>query len=114
MRHLRVEHVFTEDEKRLLAGLVLRNTRFDRVDFRNADLSQAVFDQVSLVACDFRGAVLASASFRHCDLRGAHFDGTTSFRGSRFEGTCLLGAVGLSRTARDHIRRAGGTSFLPT
>jgi len=33
-----VERLFTDDEQRLLAGLTLTETCFDRVDFRNADL----------------------------------------------------------------------------
>jgi uncharacterized protein YjbI with pentapeptide repeats len=111
MHHLRAERLFTNEEKRLLAGLFLKDTCFDHVDFRDADLSQAVFDRVSLIGCDFRGATLASAVFRHCDLRGTRFDRATSLHGSRFDGSCLLAAVGLSRWARQHVRRTGGTFF---
>lgn len=104
-----VERLFTEGEKVLLAGLTLRDTCFDHVDFRNADLSYATFERVSLVGCDLRGAKLTSATFRDCDLRNARLDHGTLLRNSSFEGTSLFGAVGLTRSARNHVLRNGGT-----
>jgi|SRR5215471_11930396 len=103
------ERLFTENEKAALAGLMLKDTRFDGVDFRRANLSHAVFERVSLVGCDFRGARLTLATFHCCDLRGAIFDQATLFRGSRFDGSRLLGAVGLTATGRKLIRQSGGT-----
>jgi uncharacterized protein YjbI with pentapeptide repeats len=102
------ERHFTDEEKRSLRGLRLRNTTFDRVDFSGADLAEAVFDAVSLVACDFRGARLTLATFRGCDLRGARFDRKTLLRGSRFDGSNLVGVTGLSRAGRTLIRQNGG------
>jgi uncharacterized protein YjbI with pentapeptide repeats len=102
------EQLFSDEEKRSLQGLMLSNTCFDRVDFRDADLADAVFDSVSLVACDFRGARLTLATFQRCDLRGALFDRATLLRGSRFDGSNLLGARGLSRSGRAQVHRTGG------
>jgi uncharacterized protein YjbI with pentapeptide repeats len=103
-----MERLFTDQEKRSLQGLMLTNTCFDRVDFRGADLARAVFNGVSLVASDFRGALLAHAVFRRCDLRGALFDRTTVLRGSRFDGSNLVGARGLSRSGRAQVQETGG------
>ena len=105
---LPTERLFTDEEKCSLRGLMLANTCFDRVDFRGADLAHAVFDGVSLVACDFRGARLTLALFRRCNLRGALFDRSTLLRGSRFDGSNLVGARGLSRSGRAHVHRTGG------
>ena len=80
----------------LCRTLALRDTCFDRVDFSSADLAHAVFDDVSLVGCDFRGARLTLATFRSCDLRDALFDRATLLRGSRFDGSNLIAARGLS------------------
>jgi uncharacterized protein YjbI with pentapeptide repeats len=102
------ERLFTPEEKRGLQGLCLASTCFDHVDFGGADLAHAVFDHVSLVGCDFRGARLTLATFRGCDLRDALFDQATLFRGSRFDGSSMLGARGLTRSARALVRRTGG------
>jgi uncharacterized protein YjbI with pentapeptide repeats len=113
--HSRAERLFTREEKLALRGLVLRSTRFDSVDLSGADLSYCIFENVSLVGCDFRGATLAFATFQSCDLRGALFDRKTVFSGSRFDGSVLLGARGLDRSARAHVRMSGGlllASFL--
>jgi len=102
------ERVFTSVEKRTLQGLCLARTRFDHVDWSGAELGRAVFDQVSLVGCDFRGARLTDVTFRCCDLRDAIFDRATVLLGTRFDGSSLLGARGLSRCARALVRRTGG------
>jgi uncharacterized protein YjbI with pentapeptide repeats len=104
----RVERLFTEEEKLALRGLMLSNTSFDRVDFSGADLAHAVFRHVSLVGCDFRGARLTLATFFCCDLREAQFDRTTLLRGSRFDGSDLSGARGLTGADKALIARAGG------
>ena len=103
-----VERLFTDEEKLALQGLTLSNTSFDRVDFSGADLAHAVFSHVSLVGCDFRGAKLTLATFFHCDLREALFDRSTLLRGSRFDGSDLSGARGLTRASKVLICRAGG------
>ena len=102
------EKVFTREEKGLLQALCLANTCFDHVDFSGADLAHAVFEHVSFVGCDFRGARLTLATFRCCDLRDAIFDRSTLLRGSRFDGSSLPGARGLTRSARELVQRAGG------
>jgi hypothetical protein len=102
------ERLFTPEEKRGLQGLCLASTSFDYVDFGGADLAHAVFEDVSLVGCDFRGARLTLATFQGCDLRDALFDQATLFRGSRFHGSSLLGARGLTRWARALVRQTGG------
>jgi uncharacterized protein YjbI with pentapeptide repeats len=108
-----MERLFTHDEKRSLQRLTLTNICFDYVDFSGADLSHAVFESVSLVGCDFRGARLTLATLHRCDLRDAQFDQSTLFRGGRFGGSSFVGAVGLSRSARDLIKRGGGI-LLPS
>jgi uncharacterized protein YjbI with pentapeptide repeats len=105
---VRAERLFTREEKRSLQGLWLTNTSFDHVDFSGADLSHAVFENVSLVCCDFRGARLTLATFHCCDLRGAVFDRSTLLRGSRFTGSNLGGARGLSHADRALVLRTGG------
>lgn len=110
---LRAERLFTHEEKRDLQGLSLSNTCFDRVDFSGANLTHAMFQNVSLVGCDFRGARLTLATFRRCDLRNALFDRATLLRGSRFDGSNLLGARELSRAARALVRRTGGILLSP-
>jgi uncharacterized protein YjbI with pentapeptide repeats len=107
-RRPRAERLFTLDEKRSLQGLILANTSFDHVDFSDADLSHSIFDGVSLVGCDFRGAKLTLATFRRCDMRETIFDRSTLLRGSRFDGSSLLGATGLSRSGWVLIHRNGG------
>jgi uncharacterized protein YjbI with pentapeptide repeats len=104
----RLERLFTNSEKRSLQGLRLTHTCFDHADFSRADLSGAVFDSVSLVGCDLRGAILTLATFHCCDLRDALFDRSTVLRGSRFAGSILLGARGLSRSGRLVVHRSGG------
>jgi hypothetical protein len=103
-----LERLFTKAEKSGLHGLCLADTYFDHVDFGRANLAGSVFDRVSLVGCDFRGATLACATFRGCDLRDARFDRGTLFRGSRFDGSNLLGARGLCREARSLVGKTGG------
>ena len=107
------ERLFTLEEKRSLQALALRDTCFDRVDFSSADLAHAVFEGVSLVGCDFRGARLTLATFRCCNLRDALFDRSTLLRGSRFDGSNLIGARGLSAAGRALVRRTGGIFVLP-
>ena len=102
------ERLFTQEEKRELAGLCLASTCFDQVDFSGANLAHAVFDHVSLIGCDFRSARLTLATFRSCDLRDALFDQATLLRGSRFDGSSLLAARGLTRSARALVRTTGG------
>jgi uncharacterized protein YjbI with pentapeptide repeats len=106
------ERLFTLEEKRALQALSLRDTCFDRVDFSGADLAHALFQSVSLVGCDFRGARLTLATFRCCDLRDAVFDSATLLRGSRFDGSNLIGARGLTSASRTLVRRAGGIFAL--
>jgi len=103
-----MERLFTEEEKHALQGLMLSNTSFDGVDFIGADLTDAVFRRVSLVGADFRGARLLHTRFLYCDLREAQFDGSTLLRGSRFDGSNLSGARGLTPASKGLIRRAGG------
>ena len=105
---IRAERLFTQEEKRSLQGISLKGTCFDHVDFSGADLTHAVFENVSLVGCDFRGAKLTLAAFHCCDLRDALFDLSTLLRGSRFTGSTLVGARGLSRGSRALVRRTGG------
>ena len=106
------ERLFTLPEKRSLQALSLRDTCFDRVDFSSADLAHAVFEGVSLVGSDFRGATLTLATFRCCNLRDTLFDRSTSLRGSRFDGSNLIGARGLSAAGRALVRRTGGIFVL--
>ena len=111
---LRAEQLFTHEEKRDLKRLSLSNTCFDHVDFSGANLAHAVFENVSLVGCDFRGAGLLLVTFHRCDLRNALFNRWTLLRGSRFDGSNLLGARGLSRAGRAIVRKTGGILLFPT
>ena len=67
--------IFTEREKKEeLRGHVLREGRFDGVDFSRADLAFAKFQNITLTACNFARANLSGASFVRCDLRWSTFD----------------------------------------
>ncbi len=80
----------------------------DRVDFEGADLRGSRFERVYLSGCDFRNANLLGVWFLDCDLMAANFSGARLGNNS-FYGSCLSGAVGLSRPQRDYVVSSGGS-----
>ena len=106
-----VHVIFTSAEKRLLRGQKFQGSEFIRVDFSNADLRDAEFLNASLEECDFSGADLRGARFIACDLRGANFTRAT-FGWTRFDGSWLIGARGLSLHMSDYARRKGALLWL--
>jgi uncharacterized protein YjbI with pentapeptide repeats len=102
-----LHRVFTASEKRMLSGLVFRDSELNRVDFSCADLRDTEFHDVFLNAADFSGADLRGASFIGCDLRNARFDRAVMSR-TRFDNSWLIGARGLSEEMNEYVRRHGG------
>jgi uncharacterized protein YjbI with pentapeptide repeats len=101
--------IFTEAEKRELAGRSFRDLALDGVDFAGADLRGAVFERVSLRGCDFRRADLRGAELLDCDLGGARFDEAV-LGDNRFHGSRLVEITGLTDEQLDYVcRRGGGT-----
>ena len=103
------ERIFTEPEKRELAGLSFRG-ELDRVDFARADLRRARFASASLSGCDFSGADLRGTHFLACDIRDARFEGA-AFGDNRFDESLLSRVEGVDGV-RDIIERSGGF-FVP-
>jgi len=102
-----LHRVFTTEEKRMLFGLVFRDSELNRVDFSHANLSETEFHRTSLIGADFSRADLRGTSFYGCDLRGARFD-HAAIRHTRFDGSWLLGVRGLSEYLLEYVRRRGG------
>jgi hypothetical protein len=103
--------ILTDGEKQKLAGSVFRHVVLDGGDFSNADLRNATFQAASLTRCSFDGADLRGVRFVACDLRSASFNNAI-FECTRFDGTLLAGAQGISEADRLQIIRGGG-SFVP-
>src|SRR6516225_3534309 len=103
--------VFTPNEKRMLSGLVFRDSELNRVDFSHADLRETEFHDVLLNGADFSGADLRGASFIGCDLRNACFHHVVMSR-TRFDKSWLIDARGLSNEMSDYVRRHGGLLWL--
>ena len=99
--------VFTPNEKRMLSGLVFRDSELNRVDFTHADLRETEFHDVLLNGADFSGADLRGACFIGCDLRNARFEHAVMSR-TRFDKSYLIGARGLSDAMSNYVRRHGG------
>jgi uncharacterized protein YjbI with pentapeptide repeats len=87
---------------------VILGAELDRVDFEGADLRGSRFERVFLSGCDFRNANLLGVWFLDCDLMAANFSGARLGNNS-FHGSCLSGAVGLSRPQRDYVVSSGGS-----
>ena|SRR5208282_1135689 len=103
--------IFTSSEKRMLFGLVFRDSELNRVDFSCADLRETEFHDVSLSATDFSGADLRGASFVRCDLREARFDQAIMSH-TRFDNSWLIGVRGLSEQMSDYVRSHGGVLWF--
>ena len=103
--------VFTPNEKRMLSGLVFRDSELSRVDFSHADLRETEFHDVLLNGADFSGADLRGAYFIGCDLRNARFDYAVMSR-TRFDRSWCIGARGLSDDMSDYVRRHGGVLWF--
>jgi uncharacterized protein YjbI with pentapeptide repeats len=104
----RCERVITQQEKSLLQDSVILGAALDRVDFEGADLRGSRFQRVYLSGCDFRNANLLGVWFLDCDLMQADFSGARLGNNS-FHGSCLSGAVGLTRHQRDYVVSSGGS-----
>ena len=104
--------VFTEAEKRELAGSSFREIALDGVDFAGANLQGTVFERVSLRGCDFRRADLRGAQIVGCDLRGSRFE-EVFLGGNRFHGSSLAEVTGLTEAQLDYVCRRGGTLADP-
>lgn len=102
-----VEQIFTRLEKKHLWMRGFRDVALDHVDFSGADLREAFFQGVSLAGSDFSRADLRGAKLLNCDLRGARF-GEARWGDNAFDGSCFVGAVGLSSCQREEIRSHGG------
>src|ERR1039457_5072722 len=105
------ERVVTQQEKSLLQDTVILGAALDRVDFEGADLRGSRFERVYLSGCDFRNANLLGVWFLDCDLMAADFSGA-KLGSNSFHGSCLSGAVGLSRPQRDYVVSSGGSFRL--
>ncbi len=104
--------VFTNIEKRELAGHSFRDITLDGVDLAEANLTECSFEGVSLRSCDFRRADLRGARFLRCDLRDARLE-EVMLGGNRFHGSCLAGATGLTPEQHDYVCRRGGVFTDP-
>jgi uncharacterized protein YjbI with pentapeptide repeats len=102
------ERVITQQEKSLLQDTVILEAALDRVDFEGADLRGSRFERVYLSGCDFRNANLLGVWFLNCDLMEANFSGA-KLGSNSFHGSCLSGAVGLSRPQRNYVVSSGGS-----
>jgi uncharacterized protein YjbI with pentapeptide repeats len=83
------------------------------VDFSEADLRCVLFEESNLRGCDFSRADLRGAIFLCCDLRQARLDRVILF-GSRFPGSSLAGASGLTREQVEYVLEHGGTFGIRT
>jgi hypothetical protein len=107
-----LERLFTNAEKKELAGQVFRNVALDGADFSSANLRGARFEGASLVRCSFAGADLRGVVFSMCDLREVDLAGV-NFGENRFDGTVVGGVEDLSPEVRAAILESGGTC-VPT
>lgn len=102
------ERVITQQEKSRLQDTVVLGAALDQVDFEGADLRGSRFERVYLSGCDFRNANLLGVWFVDCNLMQADFSGARLGDNS-FRGSCLRGAVGLTRQQRDYVVSSGGS-----
>jgi uncharacterized protein YjbI with pentapeptide repeats len=101
------ERVLTEQEKQELQQAVFRNRELVGMDLTHADLRGARFEGVVLERCDLTGADLRGARFILCELRDVVMV-ETQLAETCFDGTMLLGVLGLSEPERLEVVRGGG------
>jgi uncharacterized protein YjbI with pentapeptide repeats len=105
--------IFTAFEKKNLWRFSFRGLDLKQVDFSEADLRCVLFEETNLRGCDFAGADLRGAIFLCCDLGQARLD-RVILLGSRFPGSSLAGASGLSREQVEYILEHGGMFGIRT
>ena len=102
------EPVFTSEEKATLRGERFVNREFVGVDLSGADLRDARFERTIFERCNLEGADLRSARFVLCELRDVILVDAL-LEDSRFDGTTLVDALGLTNASRVLIEQGGGT-----
>jgi uncharacterized protein YjbI with pentapeptide repeats len=105
------ERVLTSEEKTGLRGETFRNRELVGMDFSGADLRGVTFERTMLLCCNLSHADLRGARFLLCELHAVVLANTV-FGDNRFDGTTLVGVVGLDSVDRALIADAGGT-FQP-
>lgn len=100
------ERILTSGEKAALRGAVFANREFVGIDLSGADLRGARFDRTRLARCNLSRADLRGAHFNLCDLDEVVL-ADTLFGDNRFDGTSIVGAVGLSPPTRTLIEQWG-------
>ncbi|MBF2078091.1 MAG: pentapeptide repeat-containing protein [Synechococcales cyanobacterium T60_A2020_003] len=81
-----------------LSSADLRGANLSRADLRGADLSGADLSRATLLGADLSEADLTGTNFAGADLREAYFTDAI-IDGTVFEGTVMVGAVGLPPSA---------------
>ncbi len=105
--------IFTAFEKKNLWRFSFRGLDLKQVDFSEADLRCVLFEETNLRGCDFTRADLRGTIFLCCDLGQVRLDRVILF-GSRFPGSSLAGASGLTRQQVEYILKHGGTFGIRT